>query len=158
MNDEKKLLYNILKKFNGMGKIEAYDLIHKLETLLFYTSNPINEEELKQIIVSNLSLNHEIDPFHFTMLPNGNSCEFDGFNEWLHIYKENRRIFPNWSILDTYYFKTKYAPIDLKKLTKKRLLMDLKGKPEEEKIIKFLKEYKISKKDVITNRLLILEA
>ncbi|WP_438425951.1 hypothetical protein [Aquimarina macrocephali] len=158
MTNEKELLYKILENFNGMGKIEAYDLTHKLETLLFYASNPINAKELKQLIASDMDHDHEIDPFHFTILPNGNFCEFVGCNNWIHIYKENKRILPDWPVFETYYFKTRYAPLDLKKLTKKNLLNDLKEKNEEEKVRAFLKQYNVCKKDVITNRLLILEA
>ena len=158
MKNDKKLLGKILKHFNGLDKIDAYNLTHKLEILLFYASNPIDTNTLKEMVVSgNLYENHEIDPFHFTILPNGNFCEFIGQNDWVHVYKENKRLLPDWPIFETYYFKSKYTPLDLQKLTRKNLLQDLKGKREEEKVRLFLKKYRACKKDIITNKLLLLE-
>ncbi len=157
MKNNKKQLYEVLKHFDGMGKIEAYDLTHKLETLLYYASNPINTENLSELLESFIDQNNEIDPFHFTILPNGNFCEFMGQNDWLHIYKESKRLLPDWAIFETYYFKTKYAPLELQKLTKKNLLQDIKGKPEEKKVRIFLKKNGTYKKDLITSKLLLLE-
>ncbi|WP_062056905.1 hypothetical protein [Aquimarina longa] len=157
MKDNKELLYKTLNHFNGISKVEAYDLIHKLETLMFYASNPINTDDLEKKIISGFDHDYEIDPFYFTILPTGNFCEYIGHNDWLHVYKENKRMIPDWSIFETYYFKTKYAPLELRKLTKNKLLQDIKEKPEEEKIKHFLKNTAILKKDTITNNLLILK-
>ncbi len=158
MKDQKKLLFKIAKKFDGLSKIEAYDLTHKLETLLFYASNPIDIEDLIQIIASDFNSTDEVDPFHFTILPNGNFCEFNGSNDWLHIYKENKRILPNWTIFNTYYFKTKYAPLELIKLTKKNLLENVQDTEKEKEVIRFLKKNRVAKKDMVTNKLLLLDA
>ncbi len=158
MTDKNKLLYKIVKKLNGLSKIEAYELTHKLETLLFYASNPIDIENLKQIVDSDIDDNHEIDPFHFTILPNGNFCEFDGSNDWLHIYKENKRLLPNLPIFDTYYFKTKYAPLELIKLTKKNLLENVQDTEKEAEVLGFLKKHSVTKKNMVTDKLLILDS
>ncbi|WP_281988861.1 hypothetical protein [Aquimarina aggregata] len=157
MKKDKEILYKIIEHFDGLDKITAYDLTHKLETLLFYADNPIRVKNLKTIIDSDIEDGHEIDPFHFTILPNGNFCEFMGYNSWLHIYKENKRLLPEWSIFDTYYYKTKYAPLELRKLTRKNLLDDIKDKSEEGNVRTFLKKCSLCKKNVITNKLLILE-
>ncbi|AXT62151.1 hypothetical protein D1816_17900 [Aquimarina sp. AD10] len=157
MKNDKKILHEIVKHFDEMNKIEAYDIIHKLETLLFYADNPLNLDNLIHIINSDIDSDHEIDPFHFTILPNGNFCEFIGHNNWIHIYKENKKIMPEWLLFDTYYYKTKYAPLELRKLTRKNLLTDIKDKPEERKVRTFLKKKRLSKKDIITNKLLILD-
>ncbi len=156
MTNEKKLLSSILKHLNGMNKIEAYDLTHKLETLLFYASNPIDVENLEQIISADFNPNDEIDPFHFTILPNGNFCDFAGSNDWLHIYKENKRLLPNWPLFDTYYFKTKYAPLELIKLTKKNLLENLKDTEEEPEVVDFMRMYRLTQKDLVSDKLLLL--
>ncbi|MBQ0734017.1 hypothetical protein [Aquimarina celericrescens] len=158
MTDKNKLLYKIVKKLNGLSKIEAYELAHRLETFLFYASNPIDIKNLKQIVDSDIDDNQEIDPFHFTILPNGNFCEFDGSNDWLHIYKENKRILPNWPIFNTYYFKTKYAPLELIKLTKKNLLENIQNTEKEKDILDFLKTHAVTKKNVLTNKLLLLDS
>ncbi len=156
MTNQKEILCKIAKKLNGMNKIEAYELTHKLETLLFYAQNPINIEDLKKIITSDFNPNDEIDPFHFTILPNGNFCEFKGSNDWLHIYKENKKLLPNWPVFDTYYFKTKYAPLELLKLTRKNLLENVKDTEKELRVWTFLEKNAVAKKDKITNKILLL--
>ena len=158
MKDQNELLYEIVKKLNGLSKIDAYEITHKMETLLFYASNPLDIKNLEQILASDFDTTDEVDPFHFTILPNGNFCEFDGSNEWLHVYKENKRTLPNWSVFDTYYFKTKYAPLELVKLTKKNLLENVHGTEKEQEVLNFLKKHRVSKKDMITDKVLILDA
>ncbi|WP_025742648.1 hypothetical protein [Aquimarina pacifica] len=157
MQNEEQRLREILKKFNGLDKIKAYDLTHKIETLLFYASNPIDADSAAQLLVPNTTVDYDIDPFHFTILPNGNFCEFEGSNNWLHLYKENKRILPNWAIFDTYYFKTKYAPLELIKLTKKNLLENIHGTDKEPEILMFLKKNSVTKKDIVTDKLLLLD-
>jgi len=157
MKNQKKLLCKIAKKLNGLNKVEAYEITQKLETLLFYSESTIEISALKKIISSRVIETEEIDPFHFTILPNGNFCEFDGSNDWLHIYKENKRYIPNWSIFNTYYFKTKYAPLELLKLTKKNLLETLQRTDKGQEIQDYLRINSIIKKDIITDKLLILD-
>jgi len=157
MKNQKKLLYKIAKKLNGLNKVEAYEITQKLETLLFYATSTIEVSNLEKIISSRVIESEEIDPFHFTILPNGNFCEFDGSNDWLHIYKENKRYIPNWLMFNTYYFKTKYAPLELLKLTKKNLLENLENTNNEQKIREYLKKNSITRRDIITDKLVILE-
>ncbi len=156
MKNDKEQLYKIVKNLDGMSKVKAYDINQQIEVLLFYASDPISIKKLKKIIAADIDPDHEIDPFHFTILPNGNFCEFDGHNDWLHIYKENKKLLPDWSLFDTYYFKTKYAPLELIKLTKKNILEGIEGKPEEGEVRDFLKQNKITKKEGISDKLLIL--
>ena len=147
MKKEQQLLYNIMRHFEGMQKIEVFDLLHRMEVLLFYTKSPISNTEIKQIITSNMDQEHDIDPFGFTILPNGNFCELEGSNDWIHIYKEVKRGFAAWSPITTYYFKTKYAPLELLKLTKKNLIENVENTPIASEIQDFLKTNKVTKKD-----------
>ncbi|KAA1245783.1 hypothetical protein [Aquimarina sp. RZ0] len=156
MKNENYSLYTIMQHFEGMQKIEVFDLLHKMEILLFYTSSPITKDGIIQVINSGLDGSRDVDPFQFTILPNGNFCEFIGSNDWLHIYEENKRGWMKWSPFSTYYFKTKYAPLELLPLTKKNLLDNLKGTAEEAKVVRFLKQHRISKKDPHTDTLLAL--
>ena len=157
MTNDKQILKEILKKMDGMHKLEAYEIIHKLETSLFYASNPINSKELEPVINADIDPDHEIDSFQFSILPNGNFCEFLGCNNYLHIYKENKKLVPDWPLYTTYYFKSKYAPLELIKLTKKNILANFEGKPEEDKIVSFLRKNSANKADMISRRLLILD-
>ncbi len=150
-----KLLYTVMKNFEGMSKIDSFDLIHKMEILLYYANSPLNIDEVKSIMSSEVQ-SEEIDPFYFNILPNGNFCEFIGSNGVLHIYKEVNRFLPDWSIFNTYHYKSKYLPLELKKLTRRNLLQSFEGKPYQEKIKAFLKMNKVTKKDTITNKMLLL--
>ena len=107
MKKEQKLLYKVMCHFEGMQKIEVLDLLHRIEVLLYYAKSPINSQRLKEIITYNMDQELDIDPFGFTILPNGNFCEFVGSNDWIHIYKEVKRGFGSWNPMTTYYFKTK---------------------------------------------------
>ncbi len=157
MQNEQARLREVLKVFNGLDKIKAYDLTHKIETFLFYASNPIDTNNIEQVLTNNEGEDYDIDPFHFTILPNGNFCEFEGSNDWLHVYKENKRMLPNWSVFDTYYFKTKYAPLELMKLTKKNVLENIHDTDKAPDVFKFLKNNRVTQKDIVTERLRILD-
>ena len=154
---QQQLVYKVMQHFEGMQKIEVFDLLHRIEILLYYTKSPINNTQIRQIISSNIGQENGIDPFGFTILPNGNFCEFVGSNDWIHIYKEVKRGFGSWNPMTTYYFKTKYAPLELLKLTNKNLLENIHNTDHEIHLAKFLATHKISKKDRVTGKLLLLE-
>ncbi|WP_378181989.1 hypothetical protein [Aquimarina sp. SS2-1] len=156
MKQEQQLLYKVMQNFEGMQKIEVFDVLHKIEILLFQTKSPITREGIARIINSEIDRNKDVDPLQFTILPNGNFCEFVGSNTWIHIYKEQKRGLLNYGLLETYYFKTKYAPLELSKLTKRNLLEYIQDTPEEHKVKQFLQSHRISKKDMMTNKLLLL--
>ncbi len=157
-HNQDKTLSKIIKQFNGLKKIEAFDIISKLETLLFYAPNPVNFEDSDTFAISGIKQNRDIDPFQFTLLPNGNLCEFIGCNDFLHLYKEHKRFVPDWPIFSTYYYKSKYAPLEMIKLTKQNLKESFKGTAEQNRIEPFLLQNKIKAKDYISKRLLLLDA
>ena len=156
MNQNYKQLYKVLSHFEGMHKIDVFDLLHKIEVLLYYVPSPLQKEQLQKIIEANSQLDKNIDPFYFTILPNGNFCECVGANNWLHIYKEQKRGLMRLLLFDTYYFKTKYAPLELLKLTRKNLLENLENTWEETPVKAFLKQHQPSAKDPVTDSFLIL--
>ncbi|TSE03734.1 hypothetical protein [Aquimarina algiphila] len=157
MSKEYSTMLKVLKHFSGLNKLDAFDLLHKMEVTLFYASSPISTKNLKQIILSDIEKVDWIDPFHFTFLPNGNLCEFVGSNEWLQVYKEKNKFLPDWAMFRVYYFKTVYAPLELRKLTRKNLLGMIRGKDKEKEIQEFLKQHSITMTNKITNRLLLLD-
>jgi len=156
MEHQPKKIVPILKHFQGMNKIDAFNIIHKLEVLLYYLPNPINMNNVNPNDIISEIENKKIDPFHFSILPNGKPCEFVGQNDWLHIYKAHSTSIFSRYLINNYYFKTKYNPLELKKLTKKNLLHNLKDKSEEIKVVEFLLKYKVTKKNLITDKFLIL--
>ena len=156
MKKEQQLLYKVMQNFEGMQKIEVFDILHKIEVLLYYAKGPLHLDHLKQIIVSNTSEVNQINPFGFTILPNGNFCELEDSNDWIYIYKEVKRGFGYWNPYTTYYFKTTNAPFELLKLTKNNLLENLENTPKELAVKNFLKANKIKKK-TSKGELLLLE-
>ncbi len=155
--NEHQLLYKVLQHFDGMQKIDVFDLLHKIEVLLFYASSPLEQKDIIQIIQADRETSCDSCPFEFTMLPNGNICQFVGASDLPHIYKEQKRNFGFNSIFEAYYFKTKYEPLILTKLTKKNLLKSVKDTAEEIEILEFLGKNKITKKDKNTKRILLLD-
>ncbi|WP_299224209.1 hypothetical protein [uncultured Aquimarina sp.] len=155
MKQEQQLLYKVMRNFEGMQKIEVFDLLHRMEVLLYYVKSPLQSDHLKRIISSDMDQESIVDPFGFTILPNGNFCEFEGSNEWIHIYKEVKRGFSRCNPITTYYFKTKYAPLELLKLTKSNLLENVQNTPHEIEISAFLIAHNISKRDSQGNLLLL---
>lgn len=156
MKNEKQLLSDIVRHFEGLNKIEAHNIIAKLEVLLFYAKTPLTFDSLLQMIEDEVQSPEQIDPYQLTILPNNNFCEYQGSNTYLHIYKEHNRFFPNWNIFTNYYYKTKYAPMALQKLTKNNLLNSFKGKPEFQQLVSFLEKYRATARDLITHEMLIL--
>lgn len=158
IKSEHAQLFKVMRNFEGMNKLDVFDILHKIEVLLFYSKSPITREGITKIINAEMEeRKDEVDPLQFTILPNGNFCEFVGSNSWLHLYKEQKKGVFRYSLFDTYYFKTKYAPLELSKLTKKNLLEYIDDTPEEAQIQHFLKSHRITKRDVVTGKLLLLE-
>ena len=155
MKQEQQLLYKVMRNFEGMQKIEVFDVLHRIEVLLFYAKSPLKLEHLKRIIASDIDQETNVDPFGFTILPNGNFCEIEGSNDWIHIYKETKRGISKWSPFTTYYFKTKYAPLELLKLTKKNLLENVQNTPHQFEVANFLDTQKVTKKDTKGTMLLL---
>lgn len=143
----KKAFSEVIKQFTGLKKAEAFDIISKLETLIFYAPDPIcfKNQDVTKPDLSRYEI--DIDPFQFTILPNGNLCELIGCSHLFHIYKEHKRMVPDWAIFRNYYFKSKYNPLELNKLSNKNLLQIFKNTPEEIIIHKFLANNKVTTKD-----------
>ena len=46
MKTHQQRLYKILSHFEGMSKLDAFDLLHKMEVLLFYAKSPLQISRL----------------------------------------------------------------------------------------------------------------
>ena len=156
MKKNYKQLHKILTQFEGMPKIEVFDILHKIEVLLYYARGPLTRATIKNMLDAEVVTDQEIDPFHFTILPNGNFCEFIDSNCWLHIYKEQKRGLWRLPVFDTYYFKTKYAPLELVPLTRKNLSNHLENKWEATPVKAFLKTHHPTDRDKRTGKFLVL--
>lgn len=154
--NDTQLLNKVLQNFEGMQKIDSFNLLHKIEVLLFYAKTPLTIENINEILDSSIDP-LEIDPFQMCVLPNGNFCEFIGSNNWLHIYKEYRKGLDRLKIRPSYYYRTKYAPLELLKLTKKNISESVANTDIASEVALFLKNNKVTKKDIIANKILLLE-
>ncbi len=157
MKNQHQLLYKVMRHFVGMQRIDVFDLLFKIEILLSYTSKPLAKSSLKHIIEVNTDLLRNTNPFLITVLPNGNFCECVGVNDWLYIYKEQKKGIYKWKIFDTYYFKIKHPFSEIKKLTKKNLLEGFQDTSEEVDILDFLKKNRGAKKEKFIQNLLLLD-
>ncbi|RZS99432.1 hypothetical protein [Aquimarina brevivitae] len=152
-----KTLLKIVKQFYGLDKAQAFDILSKLETFLFYASNPIHIDDNNALMETTpFAGDIDIDPFQISILPNGNFCELVGCNHKLHIYREHNRYLPKWKIFSSYYFKSKYNPLEAIKLNKPNLKDVFKNKPEESYMLRYLSEYHPLKKDPATGSFAIL--
>ncbi|RZS99460.1 hypothetical protein [Aquimarina brevivitae] len=156
MKQNYKQLYKIVTQFEGMPKIEVFDILHKIEVLLYYAPGPLTRTTIKNLLDAEVVTDQEIDPFHFTILPNGNFCEFIDSNSWLHIYKEQKRGLWRLPVFDTYYFKTRYAPLELVQLTRNNLITHLENKWEETSVRAFLDKHHPTDRDKHTGKFLVL--
>ncbi|RZS99145.1 hypothetical protein [Aquimarina brevivitae] len=157
MKNEHQLLLKVSENFEGMHNLDIFDLLHKIEMMLYYLPSPLHKAQLKQAIAVNLGSDREIDFFHFTILPSGNFYEFLTSNNWLQIYKEQKRALMRVFGIDIYYFKTKYAPLELLKLTRKNLLENQENTSEESAVKSFLEQYQPTGKDPVTNCFLLVK-
>ena len=136
--NKEQLLLKVMKNFEGMNKLDVFDMLQKIEVLLFYVSSPITKLSIKSVIEADLDQKKDVNPFHFTILPNGKFCKHVGANDWLSIYKEQKKGLFSYKLFDAYYFKTVYSPLKIHKLTNKNLKRSLAGTPKENSIKLFL--------------------
>lgn len=154
---KEQLLYRVMLHFKGIQKVEFYDLLNKIELLLYYGKSPLKVQHIKRIIDLDINQNNEDTfPINFTILPNGNFCELEGVNNWIKVYRETKRGVCKLNPITTYFFKTKYSSLELLKLTKKNLLEKIKNTQHQKEVQDFLLTNSISAKDFVTGKLLLL--
>ncbi len=156
MKNEQQLLYKVIQNFEGMQKIDVFDMLQKMEMLLFYISSPITKDSIREIMSVSFNKSQCFDTTRPTILPNGNFCECIGTNDWICIYKEQKKGIGRWNVFNTYYFKIKDPFFDIKRLTKEDLLESLRDTAEEIEIIDFLRKNRSANKEEFIKRLLLL--
>jgi len=142
MQNEYNIIRQIIQQFEGLQKIEAFDILHKLEVLLLHAKSPLQTKALEQIIQDTRAIDIASDPMQSELSPSGYYCECIGNNDWLYLYKEQptgiRRLF-----LTRYYFKTTFHPLQLQPFTKKQLRIATKGTPVATEVEVFLNLYSV---------------
>ncbi len=140
-----------------MQNIEVLDLLFTIEVLLSYTSGPLTQKSIKNMVEMSTALDKGASFASGFMLPNGNFCTCIGTNDWLFIYKEQKKGIYKYKMFDTYYFKIKDPFFEVQKLTEDNLLESFQNTAEEVDIHDFLRKNRGVKKEQFIKKLLCLD-
>ncbi|WP_027392959.1 hypothetical protein [Aquimarina latercula] len=146
---EDEILQKVLKQFDGLAKIDAYDLLQKVEILLQGQKSPIEYRSIRK----------ELDKQFFKneMITIGKSgyCYLVDYCHFIKIYKFKSAFFP-FTTRNSFYY-TLYHDYKMKQLTNKNIIETFKNTHLRYVIHHFLKDNRVQKKNSKTNRLLLLE-
>ena len=144
-----EILQKVLKQFDGLAKIDAYDLLQKVEILLQGQKSPI---EYRCVI-------KELDKQFFKneMITIGKSgyCYLMDYCHFIKVYEFRSAFFPFTKRNNLYY--TLYHDYKMKRLTNKNIIETFENTHLRYVIHHFLKDNQVQKKNSKTNRLLLLE-
>ena len=146
---EDKILQKVLKQFDGMTKIEAFDVLHKIEVLLNGQQSPIQYEYLKMTLDKQFLKN--------AILPIGNQgyCFLSDYCQYLKVYefKPSTPI----SILGSSLYYSLSNKQELIPLRNQNIKDSFKNTHLKYIIQQFLKDNNVKKRNSKTKRLLLLE-
>ncbi len=147
-NNEEKILQNLFKQFDGMSKLEVYDILHKIESLLIDFSTPIRFHEVRK------TLEH---PKNRNITPIGDYgyCYLEDECQYISIYKI-KSLFPAFMGGESLYFTVpgqyELIAFDNRNIEEAFSNMHLKYILEQ-----FLKRNHVKKRNPKTRRLLLLD-
>lgn len=144
-----EILQKVLKQFDGLAKIDAYDLLQKVEILLQGQKSPIEYRCIRK----------ELDQQFFKneMITIGKSgyCYLVDYCYFIKIYKFRSVFFPITTSNNLYY--TLYHDYKMKRLTNRNIIETFQNTHLRYVIHHFIKDNNVSKKNSKTKRLLLLE-
>ncbi|KAA1239371.1 hypothetical protein [Aquimarina sp. RZ0] len=146
---EDEILQKVLKQFDGIPKIEAFDILHKIEILLKDQQSPIQYKDIK---------NKEEQSFiKNAVVPIGKSgyCYLIDYCHFIKVYKF-KSIYPCFSAMGFLYYAVYNEPT-VHFLNKKNIEETFKDTYLKYVIREFLKDNKVKDRNSKTNRLLLLE-
>lgn len=143
------MIQKVLQLFDGMTKIEAFDILHQIEILLNEQTSPIQFNRIK-MAQEKLFLKNAI-------LPVGNQgyCYLIDDCNYLKVY-EFKSTVPTFITGKTIYY-TLPNEHKLKPLTNQNMEDTFKNTHLKYVILQFLKDNKVSKRNSRTKRLLLME-
>lgn len=146
---EDKVLQKVLKQFDGMTKIEAFDVLHKIEVLLNGQQSPIQYEYLKMTLDKQFLQN--------AVLPVGNQgyCFLSDYCQYLKVYEFKPTIPIN--ILGSSWYYSLSNKQELIPLTNQNVKSTFSDTHLKYIIQQFLKDNNVQKRNSKTKRLLLLE-
>lgn len=146
---EDTIIQNVFKQLNGLEKIEVYDILLKIETMLRDFKSPIQYEEIKKQIenTSRKTNISAVDSYGY--------CYLHDHCQYIKIYKI-KTLLPNFMGGEEIYFITPWQ-LRLLDYTKDNLQTTFKGTHLEAVIDVFLEVNKAKNKNPVTGRLRFLE-
>ncbi|WP_438711858.1 hypothetical protein ACSTS3_04700 [Aquimarina muelleri] len=144
-----QIIQNLFKQVNGMEKIEVYDILLKIETMLRDFKSPIQYEEIKKQI-ENISIKTNI-----SAVDSYGYCYLHDHCQYMKVYKI-KTLLPNFLGGEYLYFITPWQ-LKLMDYTKDNLKDIFKGSHLQAVIDVFLEVNKVKSKNPVTGRLRLLE-
>ncbi len=144
-----EILQKVLKQFDGLTKIDAYDLLQKVEVLLQGQKSPIEYQCIKNELSKQF--------FNKEMIAIGKSgyCYLMDYCHFIKIYEFRSVFFPFTTRNNLFY--TLSQDYKMKRLTNKNIIETFENTHLRYVIDYFLKDNRVHKKNSKTNRLLLLE-
>ncbi len=144
-----KVLKKCMKQFDGMTKIDAYDILHKIETLLIGQESPIEFKSIEKTIENSYDLKN--------ILPINSStyCYLEDECYYINVYTFKSKYPPFLGGGDRYFTLRngyKMFPFDNKHIEEVFESMNIGYIIRE-----FLKENNVRSRNPKTNRFLLLE-
>ena len=143
-----QIIQNVFKQLNGLEKIDIYDILLKIETMLRDFKSPIQYEDIKKHI-ENTSINNvsAVDSFGY--------CYLHDHCQHIKIYKI-KTLLPDFFCGEHMYFITPWQ-LKLMDYTKENLRMTFAESHLEAIVFDFLKKHPPKSKNPVTGRLRFLE-
>ncbi|GGX07848.1 hypothetical protein [Aquimarina muelleri] len=144
-----KIIQNLFKQVNGMDKIEVYDILLKIETMLRDFKSPIQYEEIKKQI-ENISIKTNIsaaDRYGY--------CYLHDHCQYMKVYKI-KTLLPNFLGGEYLYFITPWQ-LKLMEYNRDNLQITFAESHLEAIALDFLKKHPPKSKNPVTDRLRLLE-
>ncbi len=149
INHEDKIIYDVLKRFDGMHKIDICDVLHKIEMLLTDLTTPIDYGNLKKELLFKYAKEH------ITAIDKNGYCYLEDHCQFMKVYRI-KSVFPILFVRQELFFTTpqEYRLIPY---TATHIRSTFCNTPVYPMIADFLQQHSITKRNPKTKRLLLIE-
>ncbi len=149
ISHEDKIIYDVLKRFDGMHKIDICDVLHKIEVLLSGLSTPLDYAKIKK------ELPYSYPKQNVTAIDKNGYCYLEDHCHFMKVYRVTS-VFPTFLIGHDLCFTTQEQD-KLTPYTNKNIRLAFQDSPLQVIVDHFLKNNAAKKKNPKTKRLLLLE-
>lgn len=146
---EEKVVQNVVKQFDGMSKLEAYDILLKIEMLLQDFSTPIQFKEIKK------SIDDLYRKEHITAIDTYGYCYLEDQCQYMKVYKI-KSLFPACFGGESLYFTVR-GEFELTSYTNQNIEDAYNNTHLEAIVSDFLQNSNAKKRNPKTKRLILLE-